>query len=133
MRPNTSFQSWSFVWRKIRTVGYQGVSSRPTSQRQSAPLDSASHVGTPSAPARWTGAEQIVIITSRSDMSAAVSWNGPLSRSSSSPKSTTGRRSASGAICSTPWFFCRLINFTPGTEASGRRAPSRAERNRSPP
>src|SRR5205814_912432 len=49
---NTGAHSPAFSWRKSFMVGYQGVSSRSSIQRQSGAKGSATHVGTPNAPAR---------------------------------------------------------------------------------
>ncbi len=53
MRAMTSAQSSPFFWRNSRMVGYQGLSSRSSSQRQSVTHGSSTQTGLPSAPARW--------------------------------------------------------------------------------
>src|SRR5205807_1842685 len=55
-RSKTSLQSPARCWRKRRIVGYQGLSVRSRSQRQSGTLDSKTHTRTPSAPAKWARA-----------------------------------------------------------------------------
>ena len=50
--PNTLDQSPSNFCRNSRIVGYQGLSVRSKSQRQSGTKGKATHTGTPSAPAR---------------------------------------------------------------------------------
>ena len=52
MRSKTSDQSPGEVCRNSLMVGYQGLSSRSTSQRQSGTVAKGTHTGTPSAPAR---------------------------------------------------------------------------------
>jgi len=47
----TGSQAPGHAGRKRRIVGYQGLSSRPSIQRQSAAASSKVHTGTPSAPA----------------------------------------------------------------------------------
>ena len=51
-RSITSSQSPRWRCRNKRIVGYQGLSSRPSSQRKSAGCATISHTGLPSAPAR---------------------------------------------------------------------------------
>ena len=46
-------------------VGYQGLSSRASSHRQSGATGRATHTGTPSAPARWATAVSAVMTRSR--------------------------------------------------------------------
>src|SRR5258707_5915896 len=65
MRSNTSDQSPLRIWRKRHIVGYQGVSSRSSSQRQSGTMGNASHTGTARAPARWAVTVSHVITKSR--------------------------------------------------------------------
>ena len=69
----------NFFWRKIRIVGYHGLSSRSVSQRQSGVVDSAIQTGTPRAPARCATAVSDVMNRSRHVITAAVSMNGPVS------------------------------------------------------
>src|SRR5262249_42740486 len=52
MRSKTMSQPPRPDWRKRQAVGYQGLSSRPISQRQSGADESAIQTGIPSAPAR---------------------------------------------------------------------------------
>ena len=63
--------------RNSRIVGYQGLSLRSSSQRQSGAKGSATQTGTPSAPARWATAVSQVITRSRFIITAAVSMNAP--------------------------------------------------------
>ncbi len=73
MRWNKPSQSPCLVWRKSRMVGYQGLSSRSLSQRQSATTDRASQTGKPRLPARWETAVSGVMIRSSWLATAAVS------------------------------------------------------------
>ena len=52
MRWKTGSQSPRCFCRNRRMVGYQGLSSRSKSQRQSTRVESANHTGTPTAPAK---------------------------------------------------------------------------------
>jgi hypothetical protein len=76
--------------RKRRMVGFQGVSARSTSQRQSPTVDRTNQVGTPRAPARWAAVVSTVITRSRHFITAAVSRNaepgGPSRPPAPSPK-----------------------------------------------
>ncbi len=71
-----------------------------------------------------------VMTRSRFIITAAVSRNAPAS-SSVGPQSKSGKRSASAATCSAPKPFCRLMNRTPATSASGRNSASGIDRRRS--
>ena len=73
IRANTSLHSRGVVCRNSRMVGYQGVSSRPVSQRQSATCGNAVNTGRASAPARC--AIEVSQVTTRSSfvISAAAS------------------------------------------------------------
>jgi YD repeat-containing protein len=82
IRANTSSQSPSLICRNKRIVGYQGVSARSRSQRQSAIWASATQTGTLNAPARWAVAVSAVITRSKPCITAAVSRNAPPSASS---------------------------------------------------
>src|SRR5947208_3645815 len=55
-RSTTDCQSPLVRWRKRRIVGYHGLSSRSTSQRQSHGVGISVHTGRANAPARWTTA-----------------------------------------------------------------------------
>ena len=68
-------------WRKSRMVGYQGLSSRSRSQRQSGAKGSITQTGLASAPARCATAVSAVITRSRLAISAAVSARSPSSAS----------------------------------------------------
>ena len=114
-------------WRKSRMVGYQGVSSRSRSQRQSEENCTATQTGTPSAPARWASAVSGVITRSRLRIKAAASARSPSRR----PRSTTGKRPAALSSCSAPKPFCRLKRRTPSIRASGSKRSSRNDRWRS--
>ena len=67
-----SDQSPGLACRKSRMEGYQGLSDRFSIQRQSGVAESSSHVGLPSAPARWATAVSIVMIRSSCSISVAV-------------------------------------------------------------
>src|SRR3954463_14309637 len=54
--PTTLPQSPRLGWRNNRIVGYHGLSSRSSSQRQSPAQGSIVKVGRPRAPARWAAA-----------------------------------------------------------------------------
>ena len=58
-------QSPGLLWRKRRMEGYQMLSSRATSQRQSTLNGNRAQTGLPSAPARCAGAELSVIKRSK--------------------------------------------------------------------
>jgi hypothetical protein len=60
-------------WRNSRIVGYQGLSFRSGSQRQSATNGSSTQTGLPIAPARWATAVSTAITRSRLAINAAVS------------------------------------------------------------
>ena len=77
IRSKTGPHAMCTFWRKIRIVGYHGLSSRWVIQRQSGVVDSGIHTGTPSAPARWATAVSEVMNRSRFLSTAAVSMNGP--------------------------------------------------------
>ena len=131
IRENTPSQSPRLVWRKSRAVGYQGLSSRPSIHRQSQTNVCATQTGAPSAPARCTSDESQPITRSTLFTIAAVSRNGPVSRSIRSVRSTIGNRSDASRICSAPGPFCRLMSVTPGNRASGSSWVRRKERRRS--
>ena len=90
IRANTSSQSPHDFCRNNRIVGYQGLSSRSTSQRQSAANGSATQIGTPSAPARCASDESDVITRSSVFMTAAVS----MKSENRLPTSSTSKRSS---------------------------------------
>src|SRR4029077_18844801 len=74
------------TWRNRRRVGYQGLSLRSSSHRQSGTYRNATHVGRPSAPAKCATEVSDVMIRSSASMTAAVSMkaSGPPSKSSPS-------------------------------------------------
>ena len=69
----TPGQSRGAAGRNSRSDGYQGVSVRSSSQRQSGAYGSITHAGRPIAPARWTMAVSTQITRSSPSMMAAVS------------------------------------------------------------
>src|SRR5208283_421667 len=69
----TSDQSPIEDCRNRRIVGYQGVSDRSSSQRQSGMNGSKVQTGLPSAPARWATDVSTEIIRSRFSIKAPVS------------------------------------------------------------
>src|SRR5262245_58061056 len=87
---NTDSQSPKAVCRNNRSVGYQGLSRRAVSQRQSGESRTATHAGTPRAPARWATALSDAMTRSSVFMIAAVSRKAPPERSISLDKSTMG-------------------------------------------
>ncbi len=131
IRAKTASQSPSVFWRNRRMVGYQGVSVRFSSQRQSAMVERASQMGTARAPARCAAAVSAVMTRSRFFITAPVSTNAPVSASSASDSSVTEMRPVRERIWSTPSPFWRLYSCTPGTAASGAKAASGTERCRS--
>src|SRR5438105_10126406 len=68
----TLVQSPSFGCRNSRALGYQGLSSRRSSQRQSAASDKTNHVGLFNAPARWPTDVHTEITRSMQETRAAV-------------------------------------------------------------
>ena len=112
----TPGQSPGLLCRKSRMVGYQGLSLRWSSQRQSGTSGSATHTGTPIAPAKWAIAVSEVITKSRFFMTAAVSMNGPgLLIQFFRPDRRPANRRGPAANCSLPAPFCRLIKRLPGS------------------
>ena len=93
-------------------------------QRHSGAAASASHTGTPKPPARCAAAVSEVTIRSRLHMTAAVSIKAPASVSKRTAQIDGVNRPSSAESCSTPAFFCRLINCTPSTSANGRTPPA---------
>ena len=75
----TGSQLRSADCRKRRAEGYQGLSARPRSQRQSGAWGSMTQTGLPIAPARWAIEVSTVTTSSKHSMTAIVS---PKSRSS---------------------------------------------------
>ena len=71
-RAATSLHGWPSTWRNSRMVGYQGLSSRPKSQRQSDTHGMNSQVGLASAPARCATEESMVMTRSSASIAAAV-------------------------------------------------------------
>jgi hypothetical protein len=114
--------------RNSRAVGYQGLSSRPSNQRQSGTLRNATNVGWPSAPARCAFIESDATIRSRLATSAAVSWNASSPVSEGSSTCSIFSRNGTPRSCSTPGRFCSEIRRTSGTSASGANAASGIER-----
>ena len=90
IRSKTGPQTIRSRWRKIRMLGYHGVSSRWLSHRQSGVFEIAIQTGAPSAPARCAGDESQEITRSRFIITAAVSMNGPVAWFSRRPRSVTG-------------------------------------------
>lgn len=72
-RPSTGSQSPTSLCEKSRTLGYQGLPSRPTIQRQFDGLGRSAHTGIPKAPARWTVELSTEITRSKEDTKAAKS------------------------------------------------------------
>ena len=68
----TDAQSPGRGWRNKRIVGYHGVSSRPSIQRQSASCFSSTQVGRPSVPARCAGMPSTQITRSSAHIAAAA-------------------------------------------------------------
>ena len=112
-------------------VGYQGLSSRSSSQRQSGANGRATQTGTPSAPARWAMAVSEVMTRSRFFMTAAVSMKAPVVSSSRLPRSVTGKRPATARSCSRPAALLQAEQVDAGTRASGANWVSGMERRRS--
>ena len=100
-RADESYRTWSWLrathvrlinaavssragWRSSLAVGYQGLSSRPASQRQSAEKGSQIQTGLPMAPARWATEVSTEITRSNCAMAAAVSAKSANSAPSSS-------------------------------------------------
>src|SRR6266550_4766885 len=111
-------------WRNSRIVGYHGLSLRSSSQRQSAAACSMSQTGTPSAPARCATIVSTVMTRSRAAIVAAVSATESEVNSAAigGPSRVTRQLSYAGPRC-------KLTNATPGTAASGARAPNVSERS----
>src|SRR5262249_21110058 len=121
----TRSQSPRAGWRKSRAVGYHGLSSRPSSQRQSGTNGTMIQTNLPSAPARWAVAVSAEITRSSADIAAAVSAKSvsPGARSVIVP---AGSRATSAARSPT-W-----SEKQPGARASssGARRPRAIERCR---
>ena len=102
-------------WRNSRMVGYHGLSSRSSSQRQSFTQGSSTHVGLPSAPARCATAVSTVMTRSSASTAPAVSAKS----ASSGARSITFSAGccATSAACGPT---CRLANETPGTRNERR-------------
>src|SRR6476659_4762580 len=101
---NTLSQSPAVVCRKRRIVGYHGVCSPASIQRQSGTRLSATQIGTPSAPARWGVAVSDVTTRSRFCMIAAVSTKAS-PPSSKEPSVSTFMSGGSCVSCSSPCVF----------------------------
>ena len=96
-RAITPSQSPSEVWRNKRAVGYQGLVSPSSVQRQSGANGSSIHSGRPMAPARCATAVSTEITRSHSAITAAVS-----AKFSSSAPTLVTRFSPANAIASSP-------------------------------
>ena len=73
-------QSSTAECRNKRAVGYHGLSSRPSSHRQSCGLNGSNiHTGLPIAPAKWATLVSTVTTMSTSSISDAVSAKSPRS------------------------------------------------------
>ena len=105
--------------RNRRSVGYHGLSLRPSNQRQHGSKRSSSQTDLPSAPARWATAVSTEMTRSRLAISAAVSAKSPIS-----PITSVSPNSA-GAVGPS---FCRLTKCTPGTATKGARSAGAIER-----
>ncbi len=127
IRWNTSSQSPHCRCRNKRAVGYHGLSSRSSSQRQSGTKVTNTQTGTPRAPAQWATAESTVMTRSRFFMTAAVSMN----VSNRLPRSVTVKWPATPGNCSVPAPFCKLNNRTSGNRASAAKRSNGTERYRS--
>src|SRR6185295_19131929 len=125
-RVTTSLQSSRRVCRNSRSVGYHGLSSRPSSQRKSAGCATITHTGLPSAPARCATAVSTQMTRSSWLTTAAVSL-----KSSSSPPTSTQSTPAGTipAVAAAP--FCNDTNCTPATSSTGFSTDNSIERNRS--
>ena len=108
IRSNTPAQPPASVYRKRRRVGYQGLSSRSSIQRQSATAGSTTQTGTPMAPAQWATAVSAVTIRSRLIIAAAVSAK----VSSRLARSAMGKPAVASSSLPVP--FCRLKSRTSG-------------------
>ena len=108
------------AWRKRRTLGYQGVSSRPRSQRQSPPARSSSSVGAPMLPATWTTAVSTLTTRSTEATRAAVS---------AQSRSGNGAGEMPGGGVPVP--SCSETNATSGIAVSGASSAGGMERRRS--
>ena len=84
----TSSHQPGLVWRSSRMVGYQGLSSRSSSHRQSGEKGKAIQTGIPSAPARCAIDVSTLMTRSRLFITAAVSRKSPKWL----PRSVTGKR-----------------------------------------
>jgi hypothetical protein len=107
---NTSRQSCVRCLRNSFSVGNHGVCSPVAIQRQSGSGLSKTHAGNPSAPARLAIEVSEVMTRSMQAMTAAVSMKPSLPELSSCSMDIPAGRESS---CSSPKFFCRLINRTP--------------------
>ena len=120
---NTASQSPLAPWRKSRMLGYQGLFSRPSSQRQSGTLLSATKTGLPKAPARCAIAVSEVTMRSQFSMTAAQSMkeSGPLSKS---PMLSMANRPAGESTVIGACSFMRLRRRTSAIAASGAKQAS---------
>src|SRR6185437_8372668 len=108
-RSMTDSQSSARVCLNRRMVGYQGVSSRPSIQRQSACAGNRVHVRTPSAPARWAesvstqinkSSERSVAASSRILAIGGTSAPLPLQLASAGPRCRIWKRISSSCVSS---------------------------------
>src|SRR6266849_10977363 len=110
-------------------LGYQGESSRSSSQRQSGTKGSATQTGTASAAAKWATAVSTVTTRSKADISAAISSQDAAGSPGQPTGSSTVQLSFILLICSLPGPRCRLTSRTPSTSASGANCSKGTERN----
>ena len=122
--PTTSAQSPATRCRNSRAVGYHGVRSDASIQRQSERCGSRIQVGLPIAPARCAMQVSVVITKSSVATSAAVSAR---SRSPLDP-SRTHTSSGMLANCSAASPFCNEIQFASTARSSGTSVFNRIDR-----
>ena len=115
-RAITSGQSSPQLWRNSRMVGYHGLSSRLSIQRQSVTDGSNNHTGLPSAPARCATDVSTVITRSSALTAPADSAKSPKAGARSSiaylPRWSVLRSAALEPTC-------KLANEVPRTSKSG--------------
>ncbi len=110
-------QSKGFCCRKILIVGYHGLSSRSTIQRQSEAKGSNSQTGLPIAPARCATEVSTDITRSRFSTAPAVS----VKSSNCSPRLAAIILSDNSRTCCAALPFCNPYSLTPGIPASGEK------------
>src|SRR5271170_2084512 len=117
-RVMTSSQSPSTVCRNSRAVGYQGLVSPPSVQRQSGAKGMSTQTGRPMAPARLATAVSTVMTRSQSAITAAVSL-----KSSSSPPTWRTRPSPASFSASpsrsSRWMLMKLTPSLPSPASGG--------------